>query len=117
MVVVGADAPHGAVVAVEPGAVADVLAGFAGDRHRLRLALLQQIDLAVARPDIVAVAAAQSTTTARLALFFMKNAISSAVATAGASAASNTAASNAFAFMRRLLRITGPSIAWGGGRE
>jgi len=48
--IVGADAPVGAGVAVDPGGPADRLAGFAGDGHRFLHALLDEIDLVVARP-------------------------------------------------------------------
>src|SRR5262249_22537531 len=54
---VRADAPRHVVVAVDPGAVAAVLAGPAGDRHRFLLAGLEQPDLVAARPDLLAVLA------------------------------------------------------------
>lgn len=51
---VGADAPVGAGVAIDPRRPADRLAGFAGDRHRFLHALLDQVDLVVARPHRLA---------------------------------------------------------------
>ncbi|BAB51263.1 mll4659 [Mesorhizobium japonicum MAFF 303099] len=57
--VAGADAPIGALVAIDPGAVADRFALIAGDRQGLGLAVIEIEILAVARPDIVAVLAVE----------------------------------------------------------
>ena len=48
--VAGADAPIGALVAIDPGAVADRFALIAGNRQRFGLAVVEIEVLAVARP-------------------------------------------------------------------
>src|SRR5690606_3629094 len=51
---VGADAPEGAGVAIDPGGPAHRLAGLAVDRHRFLLALVERIDLVAAGPHALA---------------------------------------------------------------
>src|SRR5437899_7464740 len=59
LVVVGADAGGDLIVAGDPGAPADVLAGLAGDRHRFLRLRPDEKNLVAARPDLVAVVAEQ----------------------------------------------------------
>src|SRR6185295_9501727 len=57
--VVGADAPVGVLVAVDPGAVADRFTRLAGERDLLGLAVVEIIGLVAARPDMVAILAVE----------------------------------------------------------
>src|SRR5262245_32237169 len=53
------DAPIGRLVAGDPGAVADLLVRLAFDGHGLGLAVVEQVDLVIARPDVVAAVAVE----------------------------------------------------------